>query len=37
LEFFWLCDDCAPRMTVMFKPGSGVVVQPLTQAAVAAL
>ena len=26
LEFFWLCDDCAPRMTVI-KKGSGVVVE----------
>ena len=26
LEFFWLCDDCAPLMTVSFEPGRGVVV-----------
>jgi hypothetical protein len=36
LEFFWLCDDCAPRMTVTVKPGLGVVVQPTDRAAVAA-
>jgi hypothetical protein len=37
LEFFWLCDDCAPRMTVAFKPGRGVMVlqQPPPRARVA--
>lgn len=36
LEFFWLCDDCAPRMTLTFKEKQGVVVQPMARVAVAA-
>jgi hypothetical protein len=25
LEYFWLCSDCAPRMTLETEQGSGVV------------
>jgi len=24
-EYFWLCDDCATRMTLVFRPGLGVI------------
>ncbi len=27
LEFFWLCEDCAQRMTVVFDRDSGVTVR----------
>ena len=36
LEFFWLCDGCAPQLTLSFRPGVGVIVQPLEQAVLAA-
>lgn len=36
LEFFWLCGNCARRMTLVSQGGSGIVVVPLgTQRAVA--
>jgi len=28
LEFYWLCDDCASRMTLAFERGVGVSVRP---------
>jgi len=28
LEFYWLCDDCAAKMTLTFDRVSGVSVQP---------
>lgn len=28
MEFFWLCDNCAAQMTVVFKKGKGVMVRP---------
>jgi len=31
-EYFWLCDSCAAQMTLVFRPGLGVIVvanQPL--------
>jgi hypothetical protein len=28
LEFFWLCDECAGKMTLTFEKGMGVSVQP---------
>jgi hypothetical protein len=28
LEFFWLCDDCAGKMTIAFARGTGVSVCP---------
>jgi hypothetical protein len=37
LEFFWLCDDCAPLMTVAVKRGRGVIVQTLARDAVASI
>lgn len=37
MEFFWLCDDCARKMTLVYQLGEGVMVRPrLTRAAVAA-
>lgn len=29
VEFFWLCPECASRLTVKYEKGSGIVVQPL--------
>jgi hypothetical protein len=31
IEFFWLCEECAPEMTLTFKPGLGVTTQPLVR------
>ena len=28
LEFYWLCDDCARRMTLAFEKGVGVSLRP---------
>ena len=28
LEFYWLCERCAPRMTLVFEKGTGVSVRP---------
>ena len=37
LEFFWLCDDCAGKLTLTFQNGFGVSVRPkLSRSAVAA-
>jgi hypothetical protein len=36
IEFFWLCEECAPEMTLTFKPGVGVTTQPLARADLAA-
>jgi len=24
IEFFWLCEECAPRMTVVLRDGVGI-------------
>ena len=29
LEFFWLCDNCAARMTLAYQRGVGITVRPL--------
>jgi hypothetical protein len=29
VEFYWLCPECAHRMTVRYEKGSGVVLKPL--------
>ena len=29
LEFFWLCNDCASKLTLRYKKGAGVVTVPL--------
>jgi len=29
IEFFWLCEKCAPTMTVVFRQGAGIAVKPL--------
>jgi len=37
-EYFWLCDDCALKSTLVFRPGLGVVTvarETLAQAAAA--
>ena len=31
MEFFWLCDHCAGRMTVVFEKGVGVAVRSLAR------
>jgi hypothetical protein len=36
LKFFWLCDDCAPAMTLINEKGIGVVARPLLRAKAAA-
>jgi hypothetical protein len=35
IEFFWLCEECAPAMTLTFEPGIGVTAEPLTRSQVA--
>jgi hypothetical protein len=32
IEFFWLCENCAASMTVSFKDGEGLTVQPMARA-----
>ena len=36
LEFFWLCDECARKMTLIFDKESGVAVHPHERARPAA-
>jgi hypothetical protein len=36
IEFFWLCANCAPKMTLI-RNGEGVTVQPMAQARAASL
>jgi len=36
LEFFWLCEDCAGKMTLTFDKESGVAVLPRDRARTAA-
>lgn len=37
LEFYWLCDDCARKMTLAFERGVGVSIRPkFTRSATAA-
>lgn len=35
LEFYWLCEDCAGKMTLIFDKGSGIIVR-ATDSALAA-
>ncbi|MBV9183719.1 MAG: hypothetical protein JO356_20630 [Acidobacteria bacterium] len=28
IEFFWLCNDCADKMTLTFEEGVGIAVRP---------
>jgi hypothetical protein len=28
IEFFWLCEECAQKMTIVFEKGVGVRVRP---------
>jgi len=37
VQFFWLCDECAAEMTLVFKKDSGVVTQPRARARSAGL
>jgi hypothetical protein len=32
IEYFWLCSDCAAKMTLSYEPGKGVVAVPHTRA-----
>ena len=36
IEFFWLCEDCASSVTLIFEKGNGVVARPLLLAKAAA-
>ena len=29
LEYFWLCNDCSRRMTLVFRRDTGVTIRPL--------
>jgi hypothetical protein len=29
VEFFWLCETCAQRVTLTYRKGSGVIARPL--------
>jgi hypothetical protein len=29
MEYFWLCDDCAPFFTIAFAENQGIIVSPL--------
>jgi hypothetical protein len=35
VEFFWLCNQCAARMTLSYQKGSGVRVEPRVWSAAA--
>jgi len=37
IEYFWLCGNCAPSMTLIFKGEEGVIVQPKGRAQTAGL
>jgi len=32
IEYFWLCNQCAPHLTLTYSPGKGVVTVPIEQA-----
>ena len=36
IEYFWLCSQCAPEMTLSYERGKGVVAVPLQQSRSAA-
>lgn len=31
VEYFWLCNHCAPQMTLTYTPGKGVTAVPIQQ------
>jgi len=31
-QYFWLCEDCARKMTVVFREGVGIMTRPLARA-----
>jgi hypothetical protein len=35
-EFFWLCEDCSAKMTLVFHPDGGIKIRPIEQAKAAA-
>ena len=37
IEFYWLCENCAPRMTVAYEHAAGVSLRRREQAASAAV
>lgn len=30
IEFYWLCENCSAEMTLVYRKGSGVTIQPLS-------
>jgi len=36
IEYFWLCDECAPSMTLTFKKGHGIRTAPAEPVRIAA-
>lgn len=28
IEFYWLCEDCSQKMTIVFEKGAGVIARP---------
>jgi len=36
LEFYWLCEDCAQKMTLVFEKDAGITVRPSVYAQSAA-
>jgi len=28
IEFYWLCEDCAQKMTIVFEKGTGAIARP---------
>jgi hypothetical protein len=37
VELFWLCNECASKMTLVFSKDAGAAVRPIAQAKAAAL
>jgi hypothetical protein len=35
-EYFWLCEDCAAKMTLVFQQDGGIKIRPIAQAKAAA-
>jgi len=33
IEFYWLCENCAAKMTLAYQPDAGIFVRPSTKAA----
>ncbi|HTR65405.1 MAG TPA: hypothetical protein VMH85_06510 [Terriglobales bacterium] len=37
IEYFWLCNECAPRMTLTFKKGVGIRATPAPRSEIVAI